>query len=148
MKWFAIVPLILIAMVAAYFSVLGMKSRSGAPPGLVDGQLQKCGPEPNSVCSAPGNDSAHTVAPLPLIPVAELTGLIEQAGGVVVIRQEGYIASEFRSGLFGFVDDVELLVDPQAQRLHVRSASRVGYSDMGVNRERVAELRALIERQR
>jgi uncharacterized protein (DUF1499 family) len=43
-----------------------------------------------------------------------------------------------------FVDDVEFLFDDTNKKIHVRSASRVGYSDMGVNRKRVEELRKLL----
>jgi uncharacterized protein (DUF1499 family) len=50
--------------------------------------------------------------------------------------------AEFRSAIFRFVDDVEFMVDPESQRIHARSASRVGYSDMGVNRRRMEEIQA------
>ena len=56
-----------------------------------------------------------------------------------------YLRAEFRSRLFRFVDDVELLVDPEAARIEIRSASRVGHSDLGVNRKRVEVIRAAFE---
>ena len=60
-----------------------------------------------------------------------------------VIRQEGnYLYAEFRSKLMRFVDDVEFLYDEKAGLLHVRSASRLGRRDFGVNRARVEALRA------
>ncbi len=52
-----------------------------------------------------------------------------------------YLHAEFRSRWLGFVDDVELLRDPEQALIHVRSASRLGYSDLGVNRRRVEHLR-------
>ena len=60
-------------------------------------------------------------------------------GGAVTTQEEEYIAAEFTSASFGFVDDVEFRLAEEA--VHVRSASRVGYSDRGVNADRVAELR-------
>jgi uncharacterized protein (DUF1499 family) len=58
----------------------------------------------------------------------------------IVSRDTHYVHAEFRSRLFRFVDDVELVVDPVAHVVHFRSASRVGHSDLGVNRRRMEEL--------
>jgi uncharacterized protein (DUF1499 family) len=64
-----------------------------------------------------------------------------------VIRHEGnYLYAEFRSKLMGFVDDVEFTHDEKTGVLHVRSASRLGRRDFGVNRARVEQLRSRIER--
>jgi len=52
---------------------------------------------------------------------------------------------EFRSNVFRFVDDVEFLFDREKKLIHVRSASRVGYSDLGVNRKRVEKIRSLFQ---
>lgn len=60
-----------------------------------------------------------------------------------VVEEDTYWRVEFRSRLFRFVDDVEFLFDPQARRIHIRSASRVGHSDLGVNRKRVEKIRLL-----
>jgi uncharacterized protein (DUF1499 family) len=63
-----------------------------------------------------------------------------------IVREEsGYLYAEFRSKLLGYVDDLELLFDQDAGVLHVRSASRLGRRDFGVNRARVEKLRRLIE---
>ncbi|MEA3193429.1 MAG: hypothetical protein QOD26_1762, partial [Betaproteobacteria bacterium] len=62
-----------------------------------------------------------------------------------VIREDGnYLYAEYKSALLGYVDDVELLLDEKAALVHVRSASRLGRSDFGVNRKRIEELRRLI----
>lgn len=61
-----------------------------------------------------------------------------------IIRSTGpYIHAEFTSALFRFVDDVEFLVDDRASVIHVRSASRIGHSDLGVNRRRIETIRTL-----
>ena len=59
----------------------------------------------------------------------------------LVRREANYWRAEFTSALWRFVDDVEFLFDDHARRIDVRSASRVGYSDLGVNRKRIEEIR-------
>jgi len=67
-----------------------------------------------------------------------------QAGDATfVVEEEHYWRIEFRSRVFKFVDDVELLFDRQNKLIQVRSASRVGHSDFGVNRKRVERIRSL-----
>lgn len=62
-------------------------------------------------------------------------------GARMIRREGGYAHYEFRTALWGFIDDVEWLVDPAASVIQVRSASRVGYSDLGTNRRRIEEIR-------
>jgi uncharacterized protein (DUF1499 family) len=59
----------------------------------------------------------------------------------VVEHEANYWRVEFTSALWRFVDDVEFLFDDNARRIDIRSASRVGYSDLGVNRRRIEEIR-------
>jgi uncharacterized protein (DUF1499 family) len=59
----------------------------------------------------------------------------------VVVREANYWRAEFTSALWRFVDDVEFLFDDNARRIDIRSASRVGYGDLGVNRRRMEEIR-------
>jgi uncharacterized protein (DUF1499 family) len=60
----------------------------------------------------------------------------------IVTDLDLYIHAEFTSAFFRFVDDVEFYFDDKAKTLHVRSASRIGRSDFGVNRKRIEELRS------
>jgi uncharacterized protein (DUF1499 family) len=70
--------------------------------------------------------------------MAKLKGAIESLGKTKIITAtDNYLYAEFTSALMGFVDDVEFLVDDQAKVIHVRSASRLGESDFGVNRKRI-----------
>jgi uncharacterized protein (DUF1499 family) len=62
-------------------------------------------------------------------------------GASIVVQAPGYLHAEFRTRWLGFVDDVELLLDPAAGVIHVRSASRLGHSDLGTNRRRVEAIR-------
>jgi len=73
---------------------------------------------------------------------ARLRQAVLAAGHATFVVEEGmYWHIEFRSRVFGFVDDVEFLFDATARLIHVRSASRVGHSDLGVNRARVEKIR-------
>lgn len=64
-------------------------------------------------------------------------------GTVVVIHDDRYLHAESTSSMMRYVDDLELLLDRATGRVDVRSASRVGYGDMGVNAARVQLLRDL-----
>jgi uncharacterized protein (DUF1499 family) len=127
--------------------VLLLSACSGTPPtdiGVRQGHLTDCPSSPNCV-SSQASDSAHKIAPLALIggPANSrkrlLALLANQPRVTVVSEQNNYIRAEFTSRLLRFVDDVEFLFGPQA--IEVRSASRLGYSDLGANRTRVEQLR-------
>lgn len=62
----------------------------------------------------------------------------------IVVRTDRYLRAEAASRVFGFIDDVEFALDPDANLIHVRSASRIGYSDLGVNRDRIERIRMLL----
>jgi len=123
---------------------------SGTRPdnlGVKDGRFAACKPTPNCVSSqADSADREHYIAPIAYNgTLHELRRAVESMTRASVIREDGnYLYAEFKSALMGYVDDVELLLDEKTQLLHVRSASRLGRSDFGVNRKRIEELRALI----
>ncbi|HSL99631.1 MAG TPA: DUF1499 domain-containing protein [Candidatus Limnocylindria bacterium] len=68
-------------------------------------------------------------------------------GARITEEKAGYLHAEFRSALFGFVDDVVFRMDEAFGRIDVRSASRKGYYDFGVNRRRVEEIRERFARE-
>ena len=120
--------------------------------GVKDGSLAPPKSTPNCVSSqAAPSDAEHYIAPIPfkggaVEAMAAARKTVEGLQGVIVIRQEGnYLYAEFRSKLMGFVDDVELVFDEKAGLIHVRSASRLGRRDFGVNRARVEAIRARIK---
>jgi len=77
---------------------------------------------------------------------ATLLQVISNLPRTEVITSEGdYIHATFTSQIMGYIDDVEFLIDADAGVVHVRSASRLGHSDLGVNRARVEEIRDLIQ---
>ncbi len=134
---------ILIAVVLVRFAMLGHGSKSGEAPALVSGALAPCPDKPNCVCSEFSEATAHYIEPLdyssapPEKAWGELLQIIEELGGKVVVANGEYIAATFSSSVFGFIDDVECRLEPSKKRIQIRSASRVGHSDLGVNRKRV-----------
>jgi len=140
--------LVLVAALAAL-----LPGCSGEPPqniGVREGRLAPCPGSPNCVSSFAA-DEEHGVAALKLGPMESDQAMdkVEEAvlslsGARVVKRVGPYLRAEFVSRVFRFVDDVEFLYKPEEGLLHVRSASRLGYSDLGVNRKRVERLRELL----
>ena len=123
---------------------------SGTRPdnlGVKNGRFAPCKPTPNCVSSqADPADKEHYIAPIAFSgTMPELRRAVESMTRATVISEEGnYLYAEYKSALLGYVDDVELLLDESARLVHVRSASRLGRSDFGVNRKRIEELRGLI----
>ena len=122
--------------------------------GLVDGQLAQCPDSPNCVLSQGAQDEQHAIAPIsysgaPLDAKAALERVLAESPRTKIKNStEYYIHAEFTSAIFRFVDDVEFLIEPASESagvIHVRSASRVGYSDLGANRKRVEKLRAAFD---
>ena len=123
--------------------------------GVKDGRLAPPKRTPNSVSSqADAADAEHYIAPIAfkgdaVAALAAVRKAIEGMRGATVIRHEGnYLYAEFRTPLLRFVDDVEFTSDEKAGVIHVRSASRLGRRDFGVNRKRIEALRMLIESRR
>ena len=109
-------------------------------------RLSPCPTSPNCVSSL-SEDKSHYVEPLkydgtPEEAREQLISVINSMKRSEIITAEmNYIHATFKSALFGFVDDVEFSFDDQRKIINVRSASRTGYSDLGVNRKRVEEIR-------
>jgi len=114
--------------------------------GVTVDKLRLCPDSPNCVSSQSG-DPRHAIAPIRYEGTVEKARelLIEVVSRMkrsrIVISEMLYLHAEFTSAIFRFVDDVEFLLDDEKKLIHVRSASRVGNSDFGVNRKRVEEIR-------
>jgi uncharacterized protein (DUF1499 family) len=120
--------------------------------GVKDGRLAPPGNTPNCVSSqADATDAEHYIAPIAFkgdarAAIAAARKAVDSMAGSTVIREDGaYLYAEFRTKLMRFVDDVEFLSDEKAGLIHVRSGSRLGRRDFGVNRARVESLRKRIE---
>jgi uncharacterized protein (DUF1499 family) len=146
-----VISALLIAAVAAVLVAAGQLGwLAGQRPtdlGVRDGRLKLPPPTPNAVSSQAG-DEAHRVEPLrfdgdPHQAFARLRRLIAGwPGAAIVAESPGYLHAEFSTRWLRFVDDVELYLEGSAKLIHVRSASRLGHSDLGTNRRRVEAIRA------
>ena len=129
------------------FAYLGYTSRSGSTPGLQNSKLIPCPDKPNCVNSEYPEDKSHYISPVALSKTMTMTKvkrLIEELGGKVMQQETHYLSATFSSALFGFTDNFEIRVDQANQLVQLRSASRVGHSDMGVNKQRVEQFKALL----
>jgi len=143
----SIILLIAVLAFAGWLKYLGFLSQSGRAPGLVNDKLTACPTTPNCVCSEYPDDSIHFIAPIK-IEAEENLSIIREAilklGGTLVDERENYLSATFTSALFGFVDDLEVRRDSTNLLLQLRSASRVGKGDLGINKKRVEQLRQLL----
>ena len=119
--------------------------------GVRNGKLADAPASPNCV-STQATDAEHAIAPL--VYQGDGSGVMKQLesivkempGSTIIDLRDDYLYAEFRSAIFRFVDDVELFHDPKSQCIHFRSASRTGYSDLGVNRKRMESIRLAFSR--
>jgi uncharacterized protein (DUF1499 family) len=121
--------------------------------GVKDGKLAPSVNKPNNVSSqADASDSVHYIAPLKFtrdakMAMQRLAKVLQAQPRVEIVKQDDrYLYAEFSSKLMGYVDDVEFYLAPEQKVIHVRSASRLGYSDLGMNRKRIEALRAEFEK--
>ncbi len=148
-KWSVIIiALVIIAGLLA--GQLGLLK--GTPPadlGVHDGKLKPPSKTPNSVSSQaslypdhPQRDYAD-IAPFAVsgqldVAMDRIARIVEDMEGAkIVAREPGYLYVQFTTRLMKYVDDAEFWFDPVARVIHVRSASRLGSSDLGVNRKRI-----------
>ncbi len=146
--WIVVVFAIAIPAVLASLSFMATRPDS---LGLHDGRLAECPEAANCVCSQ-SDAEAHRIGALRISEkhlessremfVDQLASAVESlSGSTITERSENYIHAECKSMIFRFVDDFELYVDWENGNLHFRSASRIGYSDLGANRRRVELIR-------
>ena len=112
-------------------------------PGLVDGRLRACVIDGNCICTEGRDGDALAYGPSsPDEARRRLDGVLATVSRLDVRTRDGdYVHATVRSRWFGFVDDVEFRFDDHAEYVHVRSASRLGRADFGVNAARMADLR-------
>ncbi|MDR9402608.1 MAG: DUF1499 domain-containing protein [Halothece sp. Uz-M2-17] len=113
--------------------------------GIKAGKLAPCPNTPNCV-SSQSTDPEHAIKPLPYAEITDIKRVVNNMERTTIIEEtENYLYAEFKSKLMGFVDDVEFHKDDVNQVINVRSASRLGKSDLGVNRKRVEEIRQQLQ---
>ena len=130
---------------------------AGEPPqglGVKDGRLSAPSQTPNSVSSQADLYPDHlqkdyaNIRPLAFsgnadAAMSKLLQLLQKTERVVVVKHtSNYIYVQFSTAILQFTDDVEFMLDTNQQVIHLRSASRIGRNDFGVNRARMESIRA------
>ncbi|MCK5666002.1 MAG: DUF1499 domain-containing protein [Thiotrichaceae bacterium] len=139
---------IIVIMIAALlliprFMTANHPARDSKTSGLIRGHLLNCPEKPNCINTEYPEQTNHYLPPLDFpesrssqIMLLAKTTLLEM-NAYIIKAENNYLAATFTSSLFKFVDDFELRLDNDGNKLHIRSASRLGYSDFGVNKRRV-----------
>lgn len=153
--WF--IALLVFVITALLFLAGQLGMLKGATPsdlGLKDGRLKPPARTPNSVSSQadlyPDHPQAQYAAIAPLeyqgdakTAMTKLVRVVQaQPGTVIVSQTDGYLYAQSTTRLLRFTDDVEFWLDTANNEIHVRSASRIGRKDFGVNRQRIETIRA------
>lgn len=153
--WFIALVAVVIAALLFLAGQLGMlKGTQPSDLGVKDGRLKPPAHTPNSVSSQadlyPNHPQAQYAAIAPLdyqgdakAAMAKLVGALQaQPGTVIVSQTDDYLYAQSTTQLLRFTDDVEFWLDATQQKIQVRSASRIGRKDFGVNRQRIEAIRA------
>jgi len=134
-------------LIAIFSFVAYPFAKNNAKPkelGIVNGTLAPCPSSPNCVSSY-ASDAKHSIAPFPLHDEKSLEilkGILKKHYNARIVKESPlYFHAVVKTKLLRFKDDIEFLVSEKEGLIHVRSASRLGYSDLGVNRSRLEEIR-------
>lgn len=149
-RWMFVLVVILIV---SFFVYVKVGNKMPEDLGITEGVLKPCPTSPNCVSSqTSSDDEVHFAEPIIYTGERKATQLFIESSMLnysdmkvrLVTSELGYVHFEVKSRLIGFIDDVEFYFPEDDSIVHVRSASRVGYYDFGVNRERVNRVRALL----
>ena len=155
--WFVVLILVGIVLAVAAGQLGFLQGTAPTDLGVRDGKLKPPSSTENSVSSQAALYPDHPqriyadIAPLALkgdgpATLARIKAIVEGMDGAKMVKSEpGYLYAQFTTQLMKYVDDVEFWFDPAANAIQVRSASRVGRGDMGVNRKRIEAVRAALE---
>jgi uncharacterized protein (DUF1499 family) len=156
-KW-AVIVIALVIIAGLLAGQLGLLK--GTPPtdlGVHDGKLKPPSKTPNSVSSQASLYPDHpqrsyaNIPPLPANGDADATldriaSIVATMDGAKIVKKEpDYLYAQFTTRLMKYVDDAEFWFDPAAGVIQVRSASRLGSSDLGVNRKRIEFIRQKLQ---
>ena len=155
--WFVVLILVGIVLAVAAGQLGFLQGTAPTDLGVRDGKLKPPSMTENSVTSQAALYPDHPqrkyadIAPLALkgdgpATLARIKAIVEGMEGAKVVKSEpGYLYAQFTTRVMKYVDDVEFWFDPAANAIQVRSASRVGRGDMGVNRKRIEAVRAALD---
>ena len=155
--WSVVAILVLIVLAVAAGQLGFLQGTAPTDLGVRDGKLKPPSSTENSVSSQAALYPDHPqriyadIAPLALkgdgpATLARIKAIVEGMDGAKMVKSEpGYLYAQFTTQLMKYVDDVEFWFDPAANAIQVRSASRVGRGDLGVNRKRIEAVRAVLD---
>ncbi|MEE9334345.1 MAG: DUF1499 domain-containing protein [Granulosicoccaceae bacterium] len=128
-----------VALVSRTPAIGGIQSSGG------NQQLGDCSKKPNCMGSQSSRKN-QTVEALAITSNASnampiLIAVIRELGGEIAQQQGKYLHATFKTPVMGYTDDVELLVDKANNVIQIRSASRLGHSDLGANKKRIDNIR-------
>lgn len=142
---------LVIALAIGLFVYVDINNKEPKDLGVSEGLLKPCPTTPNCVSSqADPEDNVHYVEPIIYhgdrkdMQLKLESYFLQQGNAQILSSQLGYVHLAVKSAIFGFVDDVEFYLPESDSVVHVRSASRVGYSDLEGNRQRVRQVRDLL----
>ena len=141
----------IVVLFVGFFVYVSISNKSPEGLGVNDGELLPCPSSPNCVStqSSP-EDTEHYAAPIVYTGDRMKTQLLiessilNKGNAHLVSSTLGYVHFEIKSSLVGYIDDVEFYLPAADSVVHVRSASRVGYSDFGINRKRIRQIQNLL----
>jgi len=138
---------LLLLTITTTMAMAGCSNADSENAMVADRSLQTCGDKPNCVSTRDKRDdfqlAKFTLNETGLAHWADIEQIaLSLSGASLAKKAPNYLHIECRSAVFGFVDDFELRL--QGNEIIVRSESRTGYSDFGVNRERAEAFRTLL----
>jgi len=137
-----VIGLVLVGFLA-YIVMAFLSQKQPDNLGLQNGQLKPCPDSPNCVCSEKQSDAQHFIEPMAGNEGtwARLKQVMIAQGGDIQTESSDYMHITFSTAVFHYVDDVEARFDRENKLIHLRSASRIGRSDFGVNRKRIKTIK-------
>ena len=138
---------VLLSILACTFMLVQCSGNQPSNIGIVKGTITPCPSSPNCV-STNSTDEKHSIEPIHFTGSARkawetlVVVVKEMKRSHIVTERDTYIHAEFTSALFRFIDDVEFSLNETTGTIAMRSASRIGHSDFGVNRKRMETIRA------
>ena len=129
-----------------------LTARRPATVGVIGGRLQSCDPDKSNCVCSQHKQEGRSLGPHYVQPFAYegdagdamtrlIAVLMQKKNCRIVVNRPDYLHAECMSETLGFIDDVEFYLSAPEHLIHVRSASRLGLTDFGVNRARVKDLR-------
>jgi uncharacterized protein (DUF1499 family) len=141
----------IVVLIIGLFVYIGLANKLPKGLGVTDGLLKACPSTPNCISTqAEPDDATHYAEPIVYnkdrkdIQLLIESYMLSKGNAHIVSSYLGYVHFEVKSDMVGYIDDVEFYLPETDSVVHFRSASRVGYSDRGVNRDRVEEIYKLL----